>query len=356
MLVARNLAHVTTMKRTSRLRVAFGLLLFIAGAPLSFLSFQFLIVAYTLVILGFVVFNGGLQGVAKWGRKVRNDRMLDNELRRLSDRYTLIHFATLGKRTPEHILVHETGIVVITPKDVIGTVDVKGTRYSKVGAGIFGRFLGASGPQLGNPGVENGLDRKAVLDALAAEAPAHGWPTDFPIDGLVVFTAPRVVARVADDADPPAVKMAEVFGWVQQHTRGLDIVLPTEARQEIVDFLIAKGGAVMEGHIEVRGTLAEEVKSAKSTKPARNRPATPDAVVKERSDRERLARRPAATTTATNATDTAASATATATTTGAKGRRRGAEPAVVTTADARPLSPRVPAAGMAKVKRRERAR
>ncbi len=259
MLVARNLQYVATQKRNSRLRTLIGVLFFVAGTALLLLnSVQFLLIAYMLVIVGFFFFNTGLQGVAKWSRRVRNDQLIDGELRRLSDRYTLIHYPTLGKRTPEHVLVHETGVVVMTTKEVIGRVEVRGKNYQKKGQSIIGRFLNMSGPQMGQPGTENGLDREALLRAVAAEAQERDWPIDWPVDGLVVFTAPRLSASVADNADPPAVKMTDLLGWVQAHSRGMPIVLTNEVRQEIADFLIAQGGATSEGRLDPRGPTEAE--------------------------------------------------------------------------------------------------
>ncbi len=173
MQVARNLDQVQANKRMSRIKVAVGILLFLIGAPISFLNAAYLLVAYTLVIIGFVLFNSGLQGIAKWGRKVRNDQLIDDALRRLSDRYTLIHYPRIGNRTLEHVIVHETGLIVLTAKEVLGRIEVRGTRYRKAGQGPISRFLGMGGPQLGQPQMENGLDRKALLQALAAEAEAR---------------------------------------------------------------------------------------------------------------------------------------------------------------------------------------
>lgn len=338
MLVARNLAQVEANKRMSRFKILGGILLFVVGAPISFLNAAYLLVAYTLVIIGFILFNSGLQGTAKWGRKVRNDQLIDNELRRLSDRYTLIHYPRIGGRTLEHVVVHETGIVVVTAKEVLGRIEVSGTRYRKSGQGTIGRFLGMGGPQLGQPQMENGLDRKALLQALASEAEKRAWPTDVPVDGLVVFIAPRVTLSASDDADPPATKLADLQAWVQEHTRGMPIVLPTETRQQVVDFLIATGGAVDEGHIDARGAaIADDTSTAR--RPARPRPTTPQQVVARRTERERLARRR----TETNEAPAAAG----------KSRRRTAEPTAAD-GEGRALLPLVPSSGMAKVKRRER--
>jgi hypothetical protein len=337
-LVARNLEQVQSNKRLSRLKVLGGILLFLVGAPISFLgNFSFLIVAYTAVVFGFVLFNSGLQGIAKWGRKVRNDQLVDQELRRLSDRYTLVHYPRIGNRTLDHVLVHETGLLVMTTKEVIGRVEVRGTKYRKPGQSAIGRFIGMGGPQLGQPPVENGLDRKALLEALAAQAAERNWPTDVPVDGLIVFVAPRLVLNADDAADPPAVKLTDLLGWVQSHTRGMPIVLPNEVRQEMADFLIATGGAVNEGHIDPRAPVEAEATPA-TRRAARTRPTTPQQVIAARTERERLARR--------RSTETEAAPSG-------KGRRRTATPEPAAE-EARDLSPLVPASGMAKVKRRER--
>jgi len=336
-LVARNLEQVQSNKRLSRLKVLAGILLFLIGAPISFLgNLAFLLVAYTAVVIGFVLFNSGLQGIAKWGRKVRNDQLVDQELRRLSDRYTLVHYSRIGNRTLDHVLVHETGLLVMTTKEVIGRVEVRGAKYRKPGQSMIGRFIGMGGPQLGQPPTENGLDRKALLEALAAAA-ERNWPTDVPVDGLIVFVAPRLALNADAAADPPAVKLTELLGWVQSHTRGMPIVLPNEVRQEMADFIIATGGAANEGHIDPRGPVEVEVTPA-ARRAARTRPTTPQQVIAARTERERLARR--------RSTDTEAAPSG-------KGRRRNATPEPAAE-DARDLSPLVPSSGMAKVKRRER--
>jgi len=355
-LVARNLKYVETQKRNSRLRTLIGVLFFVAGTALLLLnSVQFLLIAYMLVIVGFVFFNTGLQGVAKWSRRVRNDQLIDDELRRLSDRYTLIHYLTLGKRTPEHVLVHETGVVTMTTKEVIGRVDVRGKNYQKKGQSIIGRFLNMSGPQLGQPATENALDREALLRAVAAEAKERDWPIDWPVDGLVVFTAPRLSVSVADNADPPAVKLADLLGWVQAHSRGMPIVLTSDVRQEITDFLIAQGGAVSEGRLDPRGAAEAETSASARRTPTRARATTPQQVVKARTERERQARA-RVTTPATAPAATGNGETVVGTgTTRRLGRRRIVE--VVEPEgerETRPAAPLVPSGSMARVKRRDR--
>ena len=334
MLVARNLEQVSLNKRISRIKIVVGLVFFFVGSIVAFQgNLGLLLAAYAIVIFGFILFNTGLQGIAKWGRKIRNDQLVDNELRRLSDRYTVIHYPRIGNRTVDHVLVHETGLIVMTTKEVLGRIEVRGSNYRKIGAGALGKMFGMGGPQLGQPTIENGADRKALLEVLAKEAAARNWPTDVPVDGLVVFVAPNATLNVSENADPPAVKLKELLPWVQAHTRGMEIVLPTDVRQEVADFLIASGGAKDEGHIDARG--AEEAATA-SRRPARARPTTPQQVINARTAKEKQANRPTEPTPA------------------AKSRRRTATVAVEDGLPERDAAPLVPASGMAKVKRRER--
>ncbi len=359
MLVARNTQYVQTQKRMSRIRTFVGLAFFVAGSVLLAVgTLQYLILSYGLVIAGFFFFNTGLQGITKWGRKVRNDQMLDDRLRRLSDRYTLIHYPAVGNRNPDHVLVHETGLIVMNSRETYGKIEVSGKTYRKAGQGLFGRWLGASGPQLGQPANDNSFDRKATLEALAAQAGERGWPTDFPVDGLVVFIANRAILQVSDNADPPAVKLPDLLAWVQAHTRGMPIVLTNEVRQQVADYLIASGGATEEGRIDPRGATVPDEAAAKR---GARRPSTPSQVVKERSERERQAR---ARTTAAPAAPVATAATiataegegdaAPAGATRRFGRRRVEAETTATTevVEVMPVVPLVPGRGMARVKRR----
>lgn len=358
MLVARNIKYVQSQKQFSRIRTAAGFALFAVGSGLliALNNLQYFVLSYGLILAGFFLFNTGLQGITRWGRKVRNDQLVDNQLRRLSDRYTLIHYPDIGNRHPEHVLIHETGIIVMTAKEAYGRIAVEGNRYRKVGGGGFGRFFGASGPQVGQPANDNALDRKAILEALAAQAAERGWPTDFPVDGLVVFVANRLTLTGGEGANPPAVKLADVLPWVQAHTRGMPIVLTNEVRAGIADYLIASGGAATEGRIDPRGAVVPD-EAAEKRATVRARPTTPGQVVKERSDRERQARArvpvrgDAATDAATTTTVTAAPRRF--------GRRRVEPDAAETAAEAqpvRPAAPLVPSSGMARVQRRARSK
>ena len=82
-----------------------------------------------------------MQQVGKWNRAQRNDVILDALLKDLGERYSLIHYPRIGKRTVEHALVHPGGILAITARDLPGGVAYREGRWRKVGQGIS-RFFG----------------------------------------------------------------------------------------------------------------------------------------------------------------------------------------------------------------------
>jgi hypothetical protein len=103
----------------------------------------------------------------------------------LNDRFTIIHYAQLGKRVVEHLVVHNAGVAVITVRELPGKISVDDRKWKRQG-GTLGRLFNTSGPQLGNPTVDIEADIEAVKAALAgAELP------DVEVEGAIVFTHPE---------------------------------------------------------------------------------------------------------------------------------------------------------------------
>lgn len=197
MQVVRNIAYVREQKRRGKWLTLVGFLVLGLAFVLAWQrqAIGLIFVSYLAMITGFLFFNLGLQTLGKWSRKPRNDQQLDRALERLSDRYTLIHFARLGKQTPEHLLVHNNGVLVLTVRELPGEVRVTGKRWRR-GGNPLGRLFNYSGPQLGNPTLDNERDSAAVAAYLAErQLPAQ-------VQGVIVFTHPTVTVRVTDSPVP----------------------------------------------------------------------------------------------------------------------------------------------------------
>lgn len=206
MRIVRNVGHVKRRKRIARWSALLGFLL-LAGTFFIALRPGLLLFAYVLLFGGFILFNLGMQQVGKWSRTPRNDQMIDNQLANLNDRFTLIHFAQIGKRVVEHMLVYPGGVVVMTAKELPGAIVAKNGRWRKGGGGIR-RLFGFSGPQLGQPSSETKLSVDAVETALAAAQ------LEVDVTGAIIFLNPRAELDVTGP-DFPAIYGDELPQFVR---------------------------------------------------------------------------------------------------------------------------------------------
>lgn len=242
MRIYRNVGYIDTQKRRSKLMALAGFLLLVGTFPIAFFmssrSNNFIFVTYMLLIGGFVLFNRGMQMIGRWGnnaRHVREDFALDQHLKGLSDKYTLIHFGRPLDKVIDHTLVHPGGVLVITTKDFPGQVTVKNDVWRK-GGSILGRMFAFSGPQVGNPTRETGQ----ALDAVEAALRSADLEADF--EAVIVFTAETAEVEV-DGSSDPVLPVDELEYYVRDLEPAAD--LSNEERDAIVA-LLSKGERVEE--------------------------------------------------------------------------------------------------------------
>ncbi len=232
MRIIRNADYVKTQKRNARLGAIGGFAILMSTFALTLFPSTF-IYSYVLLILGFIIFSQGMRNITKWSRPVRNDQVLDRNLAALGDQYTLIHYAKLGRRVVEHVLVFPGGVMVLTAKEFFGEVNVKGRRWRQGGFGIR-RLFGLSGPQLGNPSVETDVAVNTVEQYL------KGQEYEAEIHGAIVFVDPRTTIN-ADAPDYPIVLPDELARFVQEEP--VEDALRPADRQRLVD-LLGVGGTL----------------------------------------------------------------------------------------------------------------
>ena len=191
MRVVRNVGYIKRRKRAAQMIVAVGLLLLLGSWAVYLLKPDIFLFAMVGLAFGFIFFNGGMQQMSRWARRPRSDIVLDNQLKNLNDRYTLIHFPDLPGRRPDHVLISPSGVLVMTTREAHGRMSVKGTRWRQRRAPFMSLFS-LGGPQLGNPSIENDEQVKSVHDFLAAENLTIE-PT-----GAIVFVADNVEVEIDD--------------------------------------------------------------------------------------------------------------------------------------------------------------
>ena len=189
-----------------------------------------IIVAYGLLLIGFVSFNFGMQQLGKWSntpRHPRNDLAIDDRLQTLSDKYAILHYMRFGKKVVEHLLVYPGGLVVLTARDVPGTIVANGNKWRKKGSGAL-RLFGMSGPQLGNPSFEN--DEAVALVAQKLK----DAQLEYDVSGAIVFTAPNADLDT-DEAEHDAVLVSDLADYIRRIE--VDPAFKNSERDALVELL-----------------------------------------------------------------------------------------------------------------------
>jgi hypothetical protein len=224
MRVIRNATYTRQQKSRAKWLTFSGFLLFAVGFGLVALLDN-VIYSYMTLIPAYVLFIAGMQQLGKWtnsARRPRGDLLLDDLLKHLPDRYTMIHFPKIGATVVEHLLLHPGGALIIVMRDVAGRVELRKKRFRRT-SNILGRVIGASGPPLGQPDDE--LEKG--IRAVSAELREQKLEID--VDGVVVFTSadhqldeidPEVDAIGVSDL-PDYVRVLEVDPSFRQQERDL---------------------------------------------------------------------------------------------------------------------------------------
>lgn len=247
MRIVRNTAYVQRRRRIARLSAFGGFILLVSTFFLAFRP-ALILIAYALLLVGFVIFNYGMQQMGKWSRNPRNDTILDERLQPgsdkksspLSDRHVLVHYGQVGKRVVEHMLIYPGGVLVLTARELPGLVYGRGNRWRKKSGGLT-RFFAFSGPQLGNPSLETDQNVAALEAALEAEE------LEVDVSGAIVFINPLVELDV-EEPDYPTLRGDELIAFVRSLEE--DHSITNADRDRLVELLGA--GADEETQVKTR--------------------------------------------------------------------------------------------------------
>src|SRR5215207_2007903 len=232
MKVYRDVEYIKKRKRLATVTSIAGVALLGSAFWLASMGGQSgVFIAYIPLLAGTIIFHLGMQQVGKWNRAQRNDVILDALLKDLGERFALVHYPRIGKRTVEHALVQPGGILVITARDLQGGVAYRDGRWRKVGQGIS-RFFGMGGAFLGNPTADTGADIHALNGVLTENQ------LTVEVDGVVAFLNPKVTLDVVEP-DFPVTNAEGLKPYIAS--------LPTDAglqaadRQRVVELLTRDG-------------------------------------------------------------------------------------------------------------------
>jgi hypothetical protein len=228
MRIVRHNEFVRQRKRRARLFAFLGFIILSSSLLIAWYP-TFLLVAYVAMLAGFILFNMGMQQVGKWTRNPRNDQIVDHHLKSLNDRFMVIHYAPFGKHRVEHVVIHPGGLLVVTAREIDGTIEKRGNRWHRKG-GLFRRFFSFSGPQLGNPSYETEVTIGHIEAFLEQEQ------LEVDVEGAIVFVHPRAELEI-EDPDYPVLHGEELAGFLQ--SLPADETFTNQERDRLIELLSA---------------------------------------------------------------------------------------------------------------------
>ncbi len=227
--------------RRARLLRTLGILSIILSFGLSLMvSYNPYLVcaAYPFLIAGLPMWSIGRSMQRRLTTSPHVDKLLNEELKGLSNKFSLHHYPVINGRLVKHLLVMPTGLLAIETRESAGPIACKaGTAGDKWRAksGIFERLSGMN-PVVGNPTVDLAASTQAVSSVLAEMGKAG-----VPVMGMVVFTRNPEIS--VDGCTYAALPMDEVKDTVRDlqfelgSERGeggrVDSILTTEDRRKL---------------------------------------------------------------------------------------------------------------------------
>ncbi|HBY46722.1 MAG TPA: hypothetical protein DEG70_10820, partial [Chloroflexi bacterium] len=228
MRIVRNTGYIKRRKRAGKLIVAGGLGLLIGSWVITLLYPSLFLLATAGLAVGFIFFNGGMQQLSRWSRRPRNDEVIDADLNRLNDRYTIVHYPDVPGRRPDHVLIMPNGVLALTSREVTGSVKVKERTWRKLGNPLT-RMLLLGGPQLGNPTIESEEQIKALTSFLETKQLATN------VTGAIVFVADKVEVDI-ENPTLPVLHAAELHDYVRQLAQN-EATISTKGRDDLAQAL-----------------------------------------------------------------------------------------------------------------------
>jgi hypothetical protein len=199
-----------------------GMAVLLAGFAASFYMPDRVDLSYLSLILGFILVTIGQTFTNRWGRNPPPDESVDELLKGLDDRYTLVHYR-LGA---DHALFTPDGILAILAKYERGQISFDGKKWRQAGVSGLMKFFGVE--SLGNPAADGRFEAESLARTLHR---ILGADENINVQPVVVFVNDKT--RVEADSSPvPALHASKVKEYIRRMPKG-NPLRPDQLRQVI---------------------------------------------------------------------------------------------------------------------------
>ncbi len=199
-----------------------GMGVLLAGFAASFYMQDRVDLSYLSLILGFILVTVGQTFTNRWGRTPPPDESVDEVVKGLDDRYTLVHYR-LGA---DHVLFTPDGVVAILAKYERGQISFDGKKWRQTGVSGLMKFFGVE--SLGNPGADARFEAESLTRTLHR---ILGAEENISVRPMIVFVNDKT--RVEADASPvPAFHSSKVKEYIRRMPKETPL-RPDQLRQVI---------------------------------------------------------------------------------------------------------------------------
>lgn len=182
--------------RIGQITMIAGLGVLLGGMYISFTNpEEYFYLSIGALFVGFILSQVGIYFSNRWGKRPRPDELLDKALKGLDGKYTLYHYKTPAS----HLLIGPAGVLVLITKHQGGTISFTNGRYRQKGGNLYLKLFGQEG--IGRPEIEVKSEIENVQKFLQSRLSENELPE---VEGILVFTNPKVTIDIDADQDPPA--------------------------------------------------------------------------------------------------------------------------------------------------------
>lgn len=210
MIIIRDEERIKRLNRISKATSFSGIVALVIGMILAFMNVTNAL-TLQLVALGFgwILSQVGIYLAHRYVRDPRPDEVIDKALGKVARKGRLYHYLLPAA----HVLLMETGIIVLIAKYQGGKISVENDKWKQTGMGlrkIFGQ------ENLGNPTREAEDSVKALAAYIHKHAPEI---EEVPIGALIVFTAVEPKELDVNDSRIPAMHHSKVKSYLRRKRR-----------------------------------------------------------------------------------------------------------------------------------------
>lgn len=197
--IYRNEKLINRNGKIAQVGLVVTLAILIGGMVISLKYPDQILLAYGLLMVGFILFQFTIYYQNHWGRKPRPDMLLDQSLKGFDNRHTLYHYLS----PVSHLLVGPSGIWILMPFYQRGNFSYENGRYKQTGRSLYWRIFGQDG--LGRPEYDIAIAKESLGKFIEGHFPPGEAPE---YEAILVFTDPRAEVQIEPEADTPAPTVA----------------------------------------------------------------------------------------------------------------------------------------------------